>query len=227
MKIFRSQAVLQLFALSAIGLSIAGLGLFVFPEVEKEQQLGPFVTTSSSFAVDGFSELCARWRMDDAKVTISGEVKLTSIGTYQNVFQTDNLNDGLRLEISPTREVALVVGTLNSGDYTAIQLERINAFTQSFEFAVILHRDQIVIDINGVLVTERLATRAACSNFLVGQGYDNSRKILGNTQIQIEAKWKSPLLDREKSNLPLALQSVILLSATSYMMVGYLRKRET
>ena len=138
---------------------------------------------------------------DDTKesVEIDFIVNVTTLSNrYTNIFQTDDLNKGLRLEISPEGKLNAfvaspdgaapdkVIGVLSNGV--------IKPSTKT-EIRVSVYSNTVGLSINGGPVAAQEANfLPTCNRVLIGGGYDSSRSAIGNVQATVnvqDSKYKT------------------------------------
>jgi hypothetical protein len=138
---------------------------------------------------------------DNAKggIDVDFTVNITTLSNrYTNIFQTDDLNKGLRLEISPEGKLNAfvaspdgaapdkVIGVLSNGVIKPKTLT---------EIRVSVYSNTVGLSINGGPVAAQEANFSpTCTRVLVGGGYDSSRSAIGNVQATVnvqETKYKT------------------------------------
>lgn len=138
---------------------------------------------------------------DDTKksVDIDFVVNVTTLSNrYTNIFQTDDLNKGLRLEISPEGKLNAfvaspdgaapdkVIGVLSNGV--------IKPNTQT-KIRVSVYSNTVGLSIDGgPVVAQEANFLPSCNRVLIGGGYDSSRSAIGNVQATVnvqETKYKT------------------------------------
>lgn len=143
---------------------------------------------------DQMRKICESWLQYTGELIIQGEVQFQRNDKWQNVFQTADLNYGIRMEISPQSTVSVVVAESVSqsyGGYEIGEIEPSQNFFESFKFAIRLTRNHMRTELNGKYRNFALAENIQCSNVVIGGGYDETRTLNGNTQIFISAKYST------------------------------------
>jgi|GEM_PF-4768679 len=104
------------------------------------------------------------------------------VSGYQNVFQTDDGNAGLRLEISPSSAAALIVGLSAGPEFDVIKLPGDIAPGQWHDLRLSLSRsNRIKVWFDGKQIADRSndAYGFNAGNFILGNGFDGKREFSG------------------------------------------------
>jgi len=108
---------------------------------------------------------------------------------FTNIFQTDDLNRGLRLEISPDGKLNafvsspdgaapdMVIGVLSSGVIKAKTLTKIRISVYSNTVGLSINGGPVVVQEGNFLPT--------CKRVLIGGGFDNTRTAIGFVQATV------------------------------------------
>jgi len=151
-------------------------------------------TNNAGIKVADGEQLCqALDKGDEIIFRISGT--LSKLYNYQNLFQTSNLNAGIRFEINGLGEGGLLIASSAPDGYSLLSVPE--------KFAV--GQFDIVIRINDgsrVLVsflnkeTQKVfeGLKPACDNFVVGYGYDSDRVVAGDVRFTATASYTKPRL---------------------------------
>ena len=138
-------------------------------------------------------KFCRAFDNTNGRIDIDFTVNVTTLSNrYTNIFQTDNLNKGLRLEISPegilnafvsSPEGAApdkVIGVLSNGAIKTKTLTKVR-------FSIYLKTVELSIE-GGPVVTQEANFSPSCNRVLIGGGYDNSRSTIGNVQATVNIR---------------------------------------
>jgi hypothetical protein len=126
--------------------------------------------------------------------SIEGEIEGTiqNLKGYQNLFQTDEGNSGIRIEVTQSGRAALVVSSPLKTEVGKL------AFSEAFGTIEAGKKFHIYFQVsfNGVLTIKLDSERAhavysninpTCENVQLGVGFDISRKAMGTTKTTITA----------------------------------------
>ena len=155
-------------------------------------------------------KFCRAFDNAEERIDIDFTVNITTLSDrYTNIFQTDDLNKGLRLEISPEGKLNAfvsspdgaapdkVIGVLSNGV--------IEPNTQT-EMRVSVYLNTVGLSINGgPVVAQEANFLPTCNRVLIGGGYDSSRSTLGNVQATViiqDIKYKTTF------GLPMQLRTI-------------------
>ena len=134
-------------------------------------------------------EICSLLNQKKSSIFMYLEVEPNSFRDWQNIFQTSNVNSGVRLEVDrfgkfgvlvrDTREEQeSFVGVSSSLPLIKHQINRIEV--------LFLETGEIFLRLNGKDVgTLAAATAPRCDNFRLGVGFDDSRKFDGTVSMLI------------------------------------------
>ena len=128
---------------------------------------------------------------DEINFKISGN--LTELYNYQNLFQTSDLNAGIRFEIDGLGQGGLLIGSSAADGYSGLSIpEKFVAGT--FDISIRIKDGSTVLVSFLNQSTEKVFTglKPVCDNFIVGYGYDSSRVIKGEIQFIATASYSKP-----------------------------------
>lgn len=144
-------------------------------------------------------KLCETLHAPEGALKISLAIVPRELRNYQNVFQTSNLNSGLRLEIDEGGTTALVLGEPNSSAIVAnglatrlvplketkIEME----VSQKYGSSINIPEEHLP-----VIRTSYGKLLPACDNVRVGIGFDDTRKFSGTVEIRFQyGTWRQIL----------------------------------
>jgi hypothetical protein len=204
--------------------SIFFLLLHFYPRITHTSRIEPVIFSGTVIKVIDGPEVCKAWRSLGGSLIISGSATISKTGTYQNLLQTDDLNNGLRLEMSPDFNIGLIIGNATDADFSIIDFGQIKDINRELVFSIFLQGEDVLVEINGLKSSVRLPTRAACANLLVGQGYDASRTYAGKIVVSFETTFDAPVLNRENSReLILFVQACLMLSS-AILLIQFMKR---
>ena len=142
---------------------------------------------------DGEHVCQAREEGDEVNIKVSGN--LTELYNYQNLFQTSELNAGIRFEIDELGQGGLLIGSDAADGYSVLMLPEkfvVGEFDMSIRIS----------DGSKVLVTFLNKTsekvyeglRPICDDFIVGYGYNSDRITKGEVQLIATVSYSKPSL---------------------------------
>ena len=112
-------------------------------------------------------------------------------GRYSNIFQTDDLNLGMRVEIDPKGNPSLVVNSRDSNPdkFVSISPQGVILENQSTRIKITVRNSIIEIKVGDYVpaVLEGFFT-PTCNNIVIGGGYDDTRATLGRVEGQITSR---------------------------------------
>jgi len=152
------------------------------------------VSSSKGIKVADGERLCdALEKGDQINFKISGN--LTELYNYQNLFQTSDLNAGIRFEIDGSGQGALLVGSSAADGYSVLLIPR-KFVAGTFDISIRIKDGSRVMVSFLNQNTEKVLTglKPICDNLIVGYGYDSSRVIKGEIQFIAIASYSKPRL---------------------------------
>jgi hypothetical protein len=147
-------------------------------------------------------------------VVISGEFDYFPSKNNQNLFQTADLNLGIRLEISLSDELALVIGTPSGEISEVLKMRQRLVAERKYNFAIVLENKRAILKINEITIkeSEKLAM-ISCSHLIIGSGYDESRIFAGNYKISIAGN----LIQEKRKQAMLLILVIFLLGSLAWL----------
>jgi len=151
-------------------------------------------TTNAGAKVADGEQLCQALKEGD-EITFKISGTLSELYNYQNLFQTSDLNAGIRFEINGLGEGGLLIGSSAPDGYSGLSIP--GKFVAG-QFDILIR----IKDGSKVLVsfldedTEKVfeGLKPTCDNFVVGYGYDSSRVIKGEVKFNAIASYSKPRL---------------------------------
>ena len=207
--------------ISTIRLMIVGILLFLvglilllatFPK-DVYDRISLSGTTNYSYSVlplGFYPEICRV--LDEKWGSIEGETEgvIHHLKGYQNLFQTDDGNLGIRLEVTPSGEVALVVSSPLKTEVGKLAfIGAAGSIKEGIKFQIYFK-----ITFDGVLIIKLDNQQAqyvhsninpTCRNVKLGVGFDVTRKTLGTTKTTITG------ISRTISPIPRSTEIAIIL----------------
>ena len=107
---------------------------------------------------------------------------------YTNIFQTDDLNKGLRIEINPTGILAVhVQKSFELGNYGSVVANEIIKAKTLTRINISVYLNTLTVQINdGLIASNNVADlRPTCDRVLIGGGYDSTRTTLGKVRAKV------------------------------------------
>lgn len=205
--------------------SISILCLFFFPRITHAEYKTSVASTGRPIHLVDGSQICNAWRSLGGTLLISGSASIKNTGTYQNLFQTDDLNNGLRLELSPDFNLGLVVGNAADSDISVVDFGKIRDISRNLDFKIQLRNEAIKAEINGTNSLVQMPTRATCANLLVGQGYDESRLYGGEIVVSFTSTFEAPPLIRERYGAFILIMQISLALSSAILLIHAMRNR--
>ena len=174
--------------------------------------------------VKSFSETDSTFK----KVDISFRMKVYSMGKYDNVFQTAQANDGIRLELSAPSTLALIV--LRKGDRDPVGITLTNSLTLNKWYQVKINVDQKnrpEVVLNGNVVVDRDNKDAGTfdykvSDIAVGSGFSKTRNFDGEIS-NFALHYRFSKKDAVMATLFLAVKIICLILLAGFIIL-YLKK---
>jgi hypothetical protein len=131
----------------------------------------------------------------DGKANMEIDFVVTPISLkdrYTNIFQTDDLNRGLRIEISPEGLLTAFVhspeGITSEKVVGIVAADSIRSKTTNSVF-VSVQKETLKIQVNdGPVNTQEGNFQPTCNRVLIGGGYDNSRSTIGLVQATVRVQ---------------------------------------
>jgi hypothetical protein len=151
-------------------------------------------TNNAGIKVADSDQICrAMEQGDEINFKISGT--LSELYNYQNLFQTSDLNAGIRFEINGLGEGGLLVGSSASDGYSGLSIP--GKFVVGRFDVLIRIKDGskvFVSFLNKEIEKVFEGLKPTCDNFVVGYGYEPGRVIKGNVQLSATASYSKPRL---------------------------------
>jgi hypothetical protein len=128
---------------------------------------------------------------DEINIKISGN--LTELYNYQNLFQTSDLNSGIRFEINGFGQAGLIIGSSAVDGYSGLSIPE-KFVVGPFDIAIRIKDGSTVLVSFLNRSTEKVFSglKPVCDNFIVGYGYDSTRVIKGEVQFIATASYSKP-----------------------------------
>lgn len=217
--------------LLGVSLALFGVIMVVVVHVQKTVTLQtPFVRSNYSMVPSNeISRVCDSWLQYGGELSIGGSVSFEQQGSHQNVFQTSDLNDGIRMEIDPNNQVAVILGDhLTKGIKGVVlgQSERSGSNKLSFTFQITISKEYMKTVFNGDDKSVSIKENILCDKAQVGSGYDKSRELLGSAVIQFQLRYRDDLMSNDY-NLVLQQTGQALIMSGVFIVSGFSRRRET
>ena len=157
-------------------------------------------------------DLCPRTGKMKRSTTIQIDFRLASLGSIQNVFQTDTQNFGARLEIDEVGKSAVLIGRGGSNSFTVIPLSPQLKEGRKYTVIVELKSDgEAKVSLDGRFVGQNAyVVPLSCGHIALGYGFDSSRAIDGEATMKISSREESLLLPISQSARSILLMAAII-----------------
>jgi hypothetical protein len=132
---------------------------------------------------------------DEINIKISGN--LTELYNYQNLFQTSDMNTGIRFEIDGSGQGGLLIRSYAADGFSGLLIPK-KFVVGPFDIAIRIKDGSTVLVTFMNINTEKVLTelKPKCDNFIVGYGYDPTRVIKG------EVRFEATILDSKPRFVP-------------------------
>jgi len=222
------------FAALLRALLIAGFFYFMFAnpiintaptrDMDSLSSFADINSSTNSFIESAASRTCEQVNLKKTSIKIESEFTINRLRNWDNVFQTDSLNQGLRLEIDENGISALLLPIREDGkiDGIVFKAETIRVGTENKFVAVITLTNKIHVraQLNGELHTESFPySEIGCGNLISGGGYDASRTLDGISRTEISLVKVS---DNEKFGISYTTQKLLSIVLLALLFVSLL-----
>ena len=217
--------------LFGVSLALFGVAMVVVVHFQKMVIVQtPLVRSNYSVVPSNeISQVCDSWLQYDGELSIGGSVSFEQQSSHQNVFQTSDLNDGIRMEIDTNNQVAVIFGDhLTKGIKGVVlgQSDRSENNKLSFTFQITIFKDRMKTVFNGDQKTVFIKENILCDKAQVGSGYDKSRQLLGSAVIQFQLRYRDDLMSNDYNTILQHTGQALIMSG-AFIVSGFSRRRET
>jgi hypothetical protein len=142
--------------------------------------------------INGGEWLCKNMQKGD-QINIQVLGTLDELYNYQNLFQTSDVNSGIRFEIDGLGQGGLIVGSTTVDGYSDLLIPG-KFVVGKFDILIrIYDGSRISVSfLNESTEKSFEGLNPICDNFVVGYGYDSDRLIKGDIQFTASASYLSP-----------------------------------
>jgi hypothetical protein len=212
-------------------IALVGVVMLVLLHVDKDAEIQTTSVRSDNSLVTSkeISSVCQLWLSYGGALTIEGVVSFEDRDSNQNVFQTSDLNDGIRMEINPDGLVGVIVGNHVTKEFKGVAIGRSNSTDRkksSFSFQLVFINDQIKTVFNGIRNEFSMPGNVLCDKGLVGSGFDESRMLNGVAIVQFRLAYMKKLIGEDYKIATQYLAQAFILSGT-FLVSSFSRRRET
>lgn len=170
-----------------ISLAVSGICLVaMFMSLNQSEKVildSPEVSSPISYIRN--NDLCGEIREKHTKIGIEFYVLQNNNDSYQDFFQTDNLNGGIRLERDPGGTVSLVVAEMD-GTYSGIAVNTEATERALHGTATISANGKYSLTVNGKTAAgQGVVLTPTCNQIMVGQGYNSERQWNGKSKVKV------------------------------------------
>lgn len=132
-------------------------------------------------------KFCRAFYDSNVKMDIDFTVNATILSKrYSNIFQTDDLNMGFRIEISPDGKLNAFVQSPDGGGPEKVLSVLANETIKdkiSTKINISMYLNTLAVKINdGPIASQEGNFRPTCNHVLIGGGYDNTRTTIGDVR---------------------------------------------
>jgi len=141
-------------------------------------------------------KFCRAFYDNHIKMDLEFNINVTKLSKrYTNIFQTDDLNMGFRIEISPDGKLNAFVQSPDGGGpekvLSVLANEVIKAKTLT-KINISVYTKTLTVQLDDGQVASREGYfRPTCNHVLIGGGYDNTRTTIGDVQAIIRIQTKN------------------------------------
>jgi hypothetical protein len=223
------------------GLLIAGFFIFMFANQNvvnvPNRDLGSLSTFADvnssprSYTEDAASRTCAQVNLKKYSIQIESEFIINRLRNWNNIFQTDSGNQGVRFEIDEKGQAAFLLPIREDQKIDGIifKKETIRLGTEN-RFSVVVtltNKVHVKAQLNGELQTKSFPySEIGCENPISGGGYDATRTLEGISRTEISLVQVS---DNEKFGISYMTQksfSIVLLTLLFVTLLIVLTRRD-
>ena len=133
---------------------------------------------------------CRSFKDSNVKMNIDFTVKITTLDKrFTNIFQTDDLNAGLRIEISPDGKVNAFAASPDGGGPEKVLSVLANGVVKakaSSKISLSVISNTLTLQLNeGPIASREGNFQPTCNRVLIGGGYDNTRTTIGDVRATV------------------------------------------
>ena len=154
----------------------------LFPTMQESVEKIEMQTRNNGSKVLNGQVICEAMNLGDViKIKISGN--LTELYNYQNLFQTSDLNTGIRFEIDGLGQGGLLISSSTADGFSGLPIPE-KFVAGPFEISIRIKDGSTVLVSFMNQKSEKVFTglKPKCDNVIVGYGYDSTRVIKGEIQ---------------------------------------------
>ena len=154
----------------------------LFPTMQESVEKIEMQTRNNGSKVLNGQVICEAMNLGDViNIKISGN--LTELYNYQNLFQTSDLNSGIRFEIDGLGQGGLLIGSYAADAYSGLSIPE-KFVVGPFDISIRIKDGSTVLVSFLNQKTQKVFTglKPKCDNVIVGYGYDSTRVIKGEIQ---------------------------------------------
>ena len=197
------------------------------PEIIWRDEEYAFLSSSSEGAMDKPLDLgpsqtfCRAFYESNQRMDIDFSVLATTLeNRYTNIFQTDNVNMGLRLEINPKGELSAVVQSPDGGSEKVLGVVAKGVIRPDVLTDIHVSVSQYSLEVNiddGPVAFLQGNFTPTCGRVLIGGGFDGSRTTVGEVravihfgQIKFVTSFGIPMRARDIARILLTFLAIAL-----------------
>lgn len=160
--------------------------LSVLPSQFRVNKKLSFATDGEVLVIGPLYDMCEALQKNDRAARIEVRFNPRVLRNYQNVFQSSDGNKGIRLEIDETGSVGAIIGARGVDFIAAGSEQRAVTGTENIARIQIRSHKGIALSVNSSKTVETSGDPAPdCNNWLIGQGFDETRKLEGTSSVKV------------------------------------------
>jgi|694.fasta_scaffold12953_5 hypothetical protein len=133
---------------------------------------------------------CSAFYDDYIRIDIDFSVTIAKIEKrFTNIFQTDDLNAGLRVEISPDGKVTAFAASPDGGGperVLSVLADGVLKAKVLTKISMSVYSNVLTLQIDeGLIASQEGDFRPTCNHVLIGGGYDNTRTTIGDVRATV------------------------------------------
>ena len=166
-------------------------------------------------------QFCEAFYLNNVQMSIAFKLFVKTLSKRNtNIFQTDDLNKGFRIEISPEGKLNAFIQSPDGYGPEKVLSVLANDVVKAntFEKVNITVRSKVVtVQINdGVVVAQEGNFQPTCNHVLIGGGYDSTRTTIGEVQAVVRIQIAKPVLT---FGLPMKARGIARIAFTLLLLV--------
>ena len=166
-------------------------------------------------------QFCEAFSDSNVQMSIAFKVFIKTLSKRNtNIFQTDDLNRGFRIEISPEGKLNAFIQSPDGNGPEKVLSVLANAVIKAKTFErvnITVGANVVTVQINdGVVVAQEGNFQPTCNHVLIGGGYDSTRTTIGEVQAAVRIQTTKPVLT---FGLPVKTRSIGRIAFTLLLVI--------